>query len=114
MTEMGYDHRDPPLMECGHAANATWNDNGTPRPSCAICAGIGGRAGLTVADGRPSLDGRKARCTYNQKNEPNYKGTGRNCRTCGGERDSEWGLAFFEYRPHAEFDLFYCGCWGWD
>ena len=23
-------------------------------------------------------------------------------------------LWFFEHRPDEEYDLYYCGCWGWD
>jgi hypothetical protein len=43
---------------------------------------------------------RKARCTY--------------FRGCGGEQPSANPLPFFRPRPDAEFDSYYCGCYGWD
>lgn len=80
------------MMRCGHAANATHNG----KPVCAICFGITPDAEI-IADTAPDLTGRKARCTY-----------------CGHETDSRENLPFFEYRPNAEYDSFYCGCGGWD
>lgn len=46
----------------------------------------------------PDLSARKARCAY-----------------CAREAQSDVEhLAFFEYRPAKEFDMYYCGCRGWD
>ena len=122
-----------PMMECGHAANAT---DGDGKPCCVICAGIHARSSTPVA--APDLTGRSARCT------------------CGRTVPSSTDLAFFEFRgegskaaketcakchynivahpprnpkPYAgapfehcvfepkgawEFDSYYCGCRGWD
>jgi len=83
----------PPIMECGHAANAI---DGQGEPVCVICALI--RDGWNrVADPQPDLSGRQARCAM-----------------CGKVAPSDSGLAFFEYRPDEELDLYYCGCGGWD
>ena len=65
---------NPPMMGCGHAANATSDGE----PSCVICAGIDPRA--TVVANAPSLAGRSARCS------------------CGATRPSSTSLAFFEFR----------------
>ncbi len=102
-----------PMMACGHSANAeqTMSD-GTTRPACVICIGIDPGASTVVEP--PSLDGRKARCSYNRTNEPGKRGGGRSGTTCSGEVDSHIDLAFFEHRPGEPFDLFYCGCRGWD
>ena len=82
-----------PLMKCGHAANAV-DKNGNP--CCAICAGFTPNA-FIVDDSAPDLTGRKARCMF-----------------CGAERDSSPELPFFEHKHDKEYDIFYCGCWGWD
>lgn len=122
------DLRNPPMMECGCAANARNGD----KPVCAI-------HGSTVVTDKPSLEGRTASCY------------------CHKTQASDWGLAFFQYRgpgspdardkcavcgfhevahrpinphtgrernprqahdfvPHGpyEHDSFYCGCGGWD
>ena len=36
------------------------------------------------------------------------------CPNCSAMVPSSAGLAFFEYRPECECDLFYCGCRGWE
>ena len=83
---------EPPLMKCGHAANATMEGG----PVCVICYGIS--PGADVADESPlDLTGRKATCPY-----------------CSAVVDSSRSLAFFEHRPNAETDSFYSGCRGWD
>ena len=88
-----YDVHNPPMMACGHAANALTTDG---HPSCAICVGI--HLGATVvADEKPSLEGRTASCSY-----------------CRDTVPSKWGLPFFSYRADSSTDLFYCGCRGWD
>ena len=93
------------MMKCGHSANANRiHKDGTKTPSCAICAGITPDAEIVVD--APDLEGRKARCSY--------FGTSHGSTTCHGEVASSPNAAFFEHRPGAEFDRFYCGCWGWD
>jgi len=81
-----------PMMKCGHAANAE-DENGNP--VCVICAGITPDA-YVVAE-MPDLSGRRAKCVY-----------------CERKVQSSTDLPFFEYRPNEEFDIYYCGCYGWD
>lgn len=107
-----------PMMMCGHAANAEQIlPDGKRIPSCAICIGINPGASI-INESPPSLEGKKARCTYfgsvpeGRNHESNY-----GCKRgepCNCERPSSPDLAFFEHKPSAEFDSFYCGCWGWD
>ncbi len=81
-----------PMMECGHAANATRAGD----PVCAICFGITADAENIAA--APDLEGRTAVCSYaGHKPVP-----------------SSTSLAFFAHDPSKTFDLYYCGCWGWD
>lgn len=104
-----------PMMKCGHAANATDEDN---NPVCAICAGI--KEGYDEIDDSVKLEGRRAHCCYGKH----------------AFKDSSTGLPFFEYRgPNSEydsnnpdcpkgrvktlpggweFDVYYCGCYGWN
>jgi hypothetical protein len=91
-----------PLMECGHAANAT---DGAGRPACVICAGINPGA-VVVDDSPPSLEGRRAKCFYARGRD------GREHALHGVP--SSGGLAFFKSCPGELFDRYYCGCWGWD
>ena len=88
---------DKLMMKCGHAANAVGKDN---KPCCVICAGIIAGA-YEVDDSPPSLIGRKAICAYSATKRH-------------GEVDSSPNLAFFEYRPERQEDIYYCGCRGWD
>lgn len=81
------------MMKCGHAANGTTHDG---KPYCIICAGLTPDAYI-IADNVPDLTGRKARCSQ-----------------CGCIVASKESLPFFEYRPNAEYDIFYCGCGGWN
>jgi hypothetical protein len=83
----------PPMMKCGHAANAT---NGDGNPSCVICVGIHPGA-ETIDESPPDLTGRKSKCAY-----------------CSEIQDSDPSLAFFEHRPDRDYDLHYDGCRGWD
>jgi hypothetical protein len=93
-----------PMMECGHAANATKEND--KLPCCAICW-PDPKSITKVKDGQePDLTGRMARCTYAPKGGPRHK--------CAGEVPSKKSLAFFGHNPNAETDSFYCGCWGWD
>lgn len=80
------------LMKCGHVENAV-DEQG--RPCCAICTCFEVDREVTESFG---LEGRKAKCVYN----------------CGHETDSAWTLPFFEYTPNKPYDMYYCGCWGWD
>lgn len=83
-----------PMMKCGHASQGIMSQTG--RPVCTCCHGL--REGADVVDDNPpSLEGRKAKCSY-----------------CGNKRDSNTNLAFFGYRSDKEFDEYYCGCRGWD
>lgn len=82
-----------PMMECGHAANATGPEG---NPVCVICFGI--RDGATkIAEQQPELEGRRAKCPY-----------------CTREADSSPSMPFFRHQPEQEFDSFYCGCRGWN
>jgi hypothetical protein len=100
---VAYDVKNPPMMGCGHAANGSHLlPNGRREPACVICAGLD--PGATVVVSKPSLEGRRAYCTYrvgrgNRPHEP-------------GGVPSDWGLWFFEYRQHEDSDYYYCGCWG--
>lgn len=76
------------LMKCGHTAMAR-DDKGNP--VCPICMCI------EIANAKPNLEGRKARCSY-----------------CGYETPSKVSLPFFEYLPNEKYDSYYCGCRGWD
>jgi len=104
-----------PLMKCGHAA--TGINNKTGKPACISC--IGDPRAEQIEDNPPDLSHRKARCAYygitsrgNFKCESNY-GTKPNS-TCLVEEPSDTNLPFFEYKPDKEYDVFYCGCHGWD
>ena len=80
-------------MKCGHTANAK-KMNG--EPVCAICIGLTSGAEI-VETNLPDLSGRKAKCP-----------------DCKKIVDSNYNLAFFEYRPEYNYDSYYCGCRGWD
>lgn len=86
-----------PLMRCGHVAQATRASD--QAPVCVICYGINDGADK-VQISLPNLEGRKAKCAYLQP--------------CKSEENSSFTLAFFEYKPNQEYDLYYCGCHGWD
>ena len=80
--------KDPKLMTCGHAANATCEG----KPACVICNCT------EVSKEKPSLKGRNAKCGYCQKTV-----------------DSNWNLPFFELsKNHNRNDRYYCGCRGWN
>jgi hypothetical protein len=78
------------IMACGHNNNATIL--GTDKPVCAIC---GCKEVMKV---QPDLTDRMAKCA--ECNAPPVP--------------SSPSLAFFEYRPEKQFDLYYDGCHGWD
>ena len=106
---------NPPMMKCGHAANAT--DGKTGAPCCVICHGLPGAT--QVDDTPPDLSQRMARCAYYGKNviRP-FHGScdygGQRGTFCYCEKPSSAKLPFFEHVPSKEFDRFYCGCMGWD
>lgn len=81
------------VMKCGHTALGRKKDGS---PVCPMCVGLDPRAEV-VDVSPPSLEGRKAVCPH-----------------CKRERDSDYGLPFFEYRPQHSMDSYYCGCRGWD
>jgi len=90
------------MMQCGHEANALRDDND---PACVICAPDEKAYALAVSE--PDLTGRMAKCVYAPKGGTHKK--------CQQERPSSTkGLAFFEHRPGAPLDSYYCGCYGWD
>lgn len=87
-----------PMMACGHKANGVrmMPEGQDDIPSCVICSCT------EVAEEKPNLEGRMARCQY-------YK------TRCHNERPStDRGLAFFAHKPDSEYDEYYCGCYGWD
>lgn len=93
-----------PLMKCGHTAQGT---DGDGNPACVICALVDPRSRIVETE-RPSLEGRRAFCCYKEG-----RGNSRPKAHTEGV-SSDYGLAFFEYRPDQDTDFFYCGCWGWD
>jgi len=94
------------LMKCGHSANGYKQTESGPVPVCVICAGITKDAEI-VEDNVPDLTGRKARCNH-------FGQEARHGKTCTGEANSKIDLVFFEHKPDRTYDVFYCGCWGWD
>ena len=92
----------PPMMACGHAANAHLVDGDERVPCCVICGGLSGDdAAVTVVDG-PDLTGRMAICGSHKSGAP-YNPT-----------PSATTLAFFQHLPNGPVDSYYCGCWGCD
>ena len=122
-----------PMMQCGHAAQG-YADNDPGKPVCVICAGLDPRACLVAEE--PDLKGRRARCAYFRTcgSEVDssvdlaffeYKGPGSpysiNTCTCGYYEVAHTDKASnrvkcekFTPRGPREFDLYYCGCRGWD
>jgi len=97
-----FDHRNPPMMSCGHAANSEGTPaGGTRGPACAICSEF------VVAPAQPNLEGRAAKCAYDN---PRSK----KVHTDRQRVPSSLSLAFFSWQPDEEFDEYYCGCYGWD
>lgn len=92
-----------PMMVCGHTAQAMRTDVDPPVPACVICMCT------DQAAATPDLTGRRARCSY--YGNPRTHG---HRPPCTSEIPSDTRSAFFTYQPDAEFDQFYCGCWGWD
>lgn len=88
---------NPPMMQCGHAANSEFEINGVKHPCCVICFNGVGSPAAKIASEQPDLTGRMARC-------------GTTCK----EVPSSPNLAFFKHQPDRDFDSYYCGCRGWD
>ncbi len=84
---------EPPMMKCGHAANAEDREG---NPVCVICVGIDPGAKV-VNESPPDLAGRQSRCPDCKKLAP-----------------SNPNLPFFAHRPTLEYDQHYDGCRGWD
>lgn len=98
------------MMMCGHAANAL--DVKTNQPSCVICITTRPEFARTV-NADYSIEKREARCGYDK---PGEGGGGKYRLHEDGDSitPSRIQLAFFESKPLEEWDLYYCGCWGWD
>ena len=100
-------------MKCGCVAYAV---NGNGNPACVIhmCE--------EVAESKPDLTGRKARCSYYGKEVyhcetyyPKMLTTdSRGKKHCGSLVDSSYSLPFFSHKPTSKEDVFYCGCMSWD
>ena len=124
-----------PMLKCGHAANGTCSNKGgihydPPVPCCVICSCI------EVTNVTFSLEGRKAkRCTEASIRDSStnlaffeYRGAGskaatQSCKGCGyhkiahkPDRMNRSKRVCTNFQPHGawEFDLYYCGCRGWD
>ena len=80
------------LMQCGHIGYAQTKDG---KPYCLICDCS------KVAKDQSKISkvivGRKAKCMY-----------------CDKFENSSYNLPFFQPRPDKDYDLYYCGCGGWD
>lgn len=76
-------------MACGHSANATTKINNYIVPCCVICAGT--PESLIIVDS-PSLEGRFAKCAYNNENDK-HPDAHKN-----EPIPSALSLAFFEYK----------------
>lgn len=80
------------LMACGHTAlGEKVLPDGSREVVCPICMET------RVAESKPDLSGREAKCP-----------------DCNRTRPSDFNLPFFWYQPDKVYDLFYCGCRGWD
>ena len=112
---------DKPMMACGHQANGVCSGMkgqvyDPPVPACVICRCIEQDANP------PDLSERIARCDYygqtwsGRLHESNHGcKRGEPCMCKAPSTESQAGrLAFFTYQPQKEFDMFYCGCHGWD
>lgn len=104
------------MMKCGHAAQGyRLNKDGSKVEACVICSCV------DVVES-PCLVGRTAKCFHAGSTKPQRRYANDECNYgCRGnpicqckEITSDTGLAFFQHRPDAKQDEFYCGCHGWD
>lgn len=129
---------DKPLMTCGHTAQGYRKmDDKTFVPCCVICGVIT----QVLREDKPDLSNRKAKCCSEKTIKPSsydlpffeYRGPGSRVarlqcecgymkkphdnaiphvlKHCANQND---GLALFRARGPFEYDLYYCGCRGWD
>jgi hypothetical protein len=88
---------NPPMMQCGHAANSEYEIDGVKHPCCVICfQGVGSPAAKIARD-TPDLTGRRAMC-----------------KDCHRTTASSFALPFFHHDTTHNYDSYYCGCRGWD
>ena len=121
---------NPPMMECGHAANGT-DQHGNP--ACVICPGP---SALRISRTSIDLTGRTASCSCGVTVPSRldlaffeYQGEGSgdavNLCKCGyhaiahepiNPRTGKPGITEHEFTPRGgrDGDRFYCGCRGWD
>jgi len=92
---------DKYIMSCGCASNALRIVGDERIPACVIHDdAVVVKKVESPTDG---LEGRQAKCTYNNK-----------YGKCTSITESSWLLPFFKHRPDKEYDEYYCGCYGWD
>ena len=101
-----------PMMKCGHSANAMTNRGGKDIPCCVICAGVVDGA-YEIDEAFKVQEGRKARCAYASPGRYGAQG-GSFEKGFHGVKPSDQNLAFFESKPNEAYDIYYCGCFGWD
>jgi hypothetical protein len=128
----------PPMMRCGHQANAV---TGTGAPTCVICAGIVPGADEVAAPLDGLLKEREARCSCGALRPSTdaltgglaffeYRGKGSHvamdmCGNCAHARSAHTGkevrtggrlIICSEFKPRGpmEYDTYYCGHAGWD
>lgn len=77
-------------MQCGHSTVATLESEGIPICTSCLC--------MEVVE-KPDVLGREAHCSL-----------------CGHVTKSSWvqDNPFFRYCADMLYDLYYCGCEGWD
>lgn len=104
------------MMKCGCAAQSRCGSfrgvkYDPPIPSCVIhdC--------IEVAESPPDLVGRIAKCAYsgcrtNPRKCTHYGEYGPDGRSQAPSDPEK--LPFFEHKPDEPYDLFYCGCHGWE
>ena len=56
----------------------------------------------------PALKGRIAKCENGSEGGTRWR------HADGAPMPSRWTLPYFRNRPLQEFDVYYCGCSGWD
>lgn len=115
---MSHAVKTEPMMKCGCVAMAVCHRRAgktyePPVPACLIhdC--------IAVADVKPDLTGRLARCDYfgrrgGRDYGPIYGGGKCSRKKCECLVPSDFGLPFFRYRSDKAEDQFFCGCLGWD